>query len=160
MTLADSIKLIQWQDLLFYNQMVNKLISFYLQFLSWTSFRAYVPKFDAIWHQHMVAMTLGSQGPGTQLRFQGPLFLPRGKERTLETRSAGTIIFHVRVWDRACWLIARKQIYLIGHKFMCMYVYIYIYIFKYLRGKKGRNYIFPTSLFRESLHNWCLIKCN
>ena len=66
------------------------------------------------------------------------LFLPRGKERTLETRSAGTIIFHVRVWDRACWLIARKQIYLIGHKFMCMYVYIYIYIyiFKYLRGKK------------------------
>ena len=81
MTLADSIKLIQWQDLLFYNQIVNKLISFYLQFLSWTSFRAYVPKFDAIWHQHMVAMTLGSQGPGTQLRFQGPLSLPPSRKR-------------------------------------------------------------------------------
>ena len=61
------------------------------------------------------------------------LFLPRGKERTLETRSAETIIFHVRVWDRACWLIARKQIYLIGHNLcVCMYIYIYIYIYIYV----------------------------
>ena len=52
-----------------------------------------------------------------------------------------------------------------------IYVYIYIYIYKYigslqvdfqyveaernkyLKRKKGRNYIFPTSLFRESLHS-------
>ena len=52
-----------------------------------------------------------------------------------------------------------------------MYIYIYIYIYKYigslqvdfkyveaernkyLKRKKGRNYIFPTSLFRESLHS-------
>ena len=33
------------------------------------------------------------------------------------------------------------------------YIYIYIYMYKYFKRKKGRNYIFPTSLFRESLHS-------
>ena len=32
-----------------------------------------------------------------------------------------------------------------------LYQRIYIYI--YVKRKKGRNYIFPTSLFRESLHS-------
>ena len=34
-----------------------------------------------------------------------------------------------------------------------IYLYIYTYIYKYYERKKGRNYIFPTSLFRESLHS-------
>ena len=38
-----------------------------------------------------------------------------------------------------------------------IYTYIYIYIYKYYERKKGRNYIFPTSLFRESLHSYIYI---
>ena len=33
------------------------------------------------------------------------------------------------------------------------YIYIYTYICKYFKRKKGRNYVFPTSLFCESLHS-------
>ena len=61
--------------------------------------------------------------------------------------------------------------------YVCIYIYVYVYICIYIKGvcrsifawnsaqyveaernkyfkrKKGRNYIFPTSLFRESLHS-------
>ena len=44
-------------------------------------------------------------------------------------------------------------IYIYIFIFIHMYMYIYIYIYIYVKRKKGRNYIFPTSLFRESLHS-------
>ena len=34
-----------------------------------------------------------------------------------------------------------------------IHIYIYIFFFFFFKRKKGRNYIFPTSLFRESLHS-------
>ena len=34
---------------------------------------------------------------------------------------------------------------------VCVSACVYIYI--YFKRKKGHNYIFPTSLFRESLHH-------
>ena len=44
-------------------------------------------------------------------------------------------------------------IYIYLYLYICICIYIYIYIYIYVKRKKGRNYIFPTSLFRESLHS-------
>ena len=47
--------------------------------------------------------------------------------------------------------IKYKNITYIYIYILFVYQLLYIYMYIYLKRKKGRNYIFPTSLFREGL---------
>ena len=44
-------------------------------------------------------------------------------------------------------------IYIYIYIYIFIFIHMYMYIYIYVKRKKGRNYIFPTSLFRESLHS-------
>ena len=82
----------------------------------------------------MVAMTLGSQGPGTQLRFQGPLSLSPSRKREDPGNEVGWDDNFSRTCVRSRVLINCAQANIFD--WSQIYVYVYIYIFKYLRGKK------------------------
>ena len=82
----------------------------------------------------MVAMTLGSQGPGTQLRFQGPLSLSLSRKREDPGNEVGWDDNFSRTCVRSRVLINCAQANIFD--WSQIYVYVYIYIFKYLRGKK------------------------
>ena len=82
----------------------------------------------------MVAMTLASQGPGTQLRFQGPLSLSPSRKREDPGNEVGWDDNFSRTCVRSRVLINCAQANIFD--WSQIYVYVYIYIFKYLRGKK------------------------
>ena len=44
-------------------------------------------------------------------------------------------------------------IYIYIYVYIFIFIHMYMYIYVCVKRKKGRNYIFPTSLFRESLHS-------